>query len=142
MQPAPQEISTCSNCGGALEETPGGRLGCMSCLLRAGIGSEEEVAKDSPSNAFEGDGRFGVYEIDRREDGSLYELGRGAMGVTYRAIDTSLQRKVALKIIKIDIAERSADARERFMREARAAAAIPLRKNIVPSQGAFRIGGW
>ena len=57
-------------------------------------------------------------------DGSLYELGRGAMGVTYRATDTSLQRKVALKIIKIDIAERSADARERFVREARAAAAL------------------
>ena len=36
------------------------------------------------------------------------------MGVTYRATDTSLQRKVALKIIKIDIAPRSADARERF----------------------------
>src|SRR5258707_11030523 len=46
------------------------------------------------------------------------------MGVTYRATDTSLQRKVALKIIKIDIAARSADARERFMREARAAAAL------------------
>ena len=46
------------------------------------------------------------------------------MGVTYRAIDTSLQRKVALKIIKIDVAERSTDARERFMREARAAAAL------------------
>jgi TolB-like protein/predicted Zn-dependent protease/predicted Ser/Thr protein kinase len=124
MQPAPQEISTCSNCGGVLEQTPGGGLGCMSCLLRAGIGSEEEGAQHSTSNAFEDGGRFGVYEIDRREDGSLYELGRGAMGVTYRATDTSLQRKVALKIIKIDIAERSADARERFMREARAAAAL------------------
>ena len=68
--------------------------------------------------------RFGVYEIDCHADGSLCELGRGAMGVTYRATDTSLQRKVALKIIKTDIAERSADARERFMREARAAAAL------------------
>ena len=96
----------------------------MSCLLRAGIGSEEEVAQDSNPNAFEDGGRFGVYEIDRHEDGNLFELGRGAMGVTYRATDTSLQRKVALKIIKIDIAERSADARERFMREARAAAAL------------------
>src|SRR6476661_3586861 len=124
MQLPSQQISTCSNCGGVLEETPGGGLGCMSCLLRAGIGSEEEVARGSTPNTFEGGVRFGVYEIDRREDGSLYELGRGAMGVTYRATDTSLQRKVALKIIKIDIAERSADAHERFMREARAAAAL------------------
>ena len=96
----------------------------MSCLLRAGIGSEEETVQDSTPDAPEGGMRFGVYEIDCREDGRLYELGRGAMGVTYRATDTSLQRKVALKIIKIDIAERSADARERFMREARAAASL------------------
>ena len=124
MQPAAPEVSTCPNCGGVLEETPGGGLGCISCLLRAGVGSEGEVAQDSNQNAFEGSVRFGVYEIDCHPDGSLYELGRGAMGVTYRAIDTSLQRKVALKIIKIDIAERNTDARERFMREARAAAAL------------------
>ena len=124
MQPAAPEVSTCPNCGGVLEETPGGGLGCMSCLLRAGVGSEGEVAQDSNQNAFEGSVRFGVYEIDCHPDGSLYELGRGAMGVTYRATDTSLQRKVALKIIKIDIAERNTDARERFMREARAAAAL------------------
>jgi len=96
----------------------------MSCLLRAGIGSEEETVHDPTPNAFDNGKHFGVYEIDHREDGSVYELGRGAMGVTYRATDTSLQRKVALKIIKTDIAERSADARERFMREARAAAAL------------------
>jgi serine/threonine protein kinase/tetratricopeptide (TPR) repeat protein len=124
MQPSAPEVSTCPNCGGALEKTPSGALGCMSCLLRAGVGSEEETAHGSTPDTFEDGGRFGVYEIDRREDGSLYQLGRGAMGVTYRATDTSLQRKVALKIIKIDIAERSADARERFMREARAAAAL------------------
>ena len=124
MQPASPVASTCPNCGGALEETSGGQLGCMICLLRAGIGSEEELQQDSTHEASEGDGHFGVYEIDRREDGSLYELGRGAMGVTYRATDTTLQRKVALKIIKIDVGERSADARERFMREARAAAAL------------------
>src|SRR5258705_8561614 len=124
MQPAPHEISTCPTCGAVLEETSAGQVGCMSCLLRAGIGGEEEVAQDSTSNAFADGGRFGVYEIDCHADGSLCELGRGAMGVTYRATDTSLQRKVALKIIKIDIAERSADARERFVREARAAAAL------------------
>src|SRR6476660_3869347 len=124
MQPSVRQISTCSNCGGVLEETPGGGLGCMSCLLRAGIGSEEEVAQDSTSDALKGGVRFGVYEIDCHADGSLCELGRGAMGVTYRATDTSLRRKVALKIIKTDIAEGSADARERFVREARAAAAL------------------
>jgi serine/threonine protein kinase/Tfp pilus assembly protein PilF len=96
----------------------------MFCLLQAGIGSEEEVAQDSISDALGCSTRFGVYEIDCHADGNLCELGRGAMGVTYRATDTSLQRKVALKIIKTDIAERSADARERFVREARAAAAL------------------
>jgi serine/threonine protein kinase/Tfp pilus assembly protein PilF len=123
MQPAAPEISTCPTCGGLLEKTADGGLGCMVCLLRAGIGSEEE-AHDSTREALQGDGHFGVYEIDRHEDGSLYELGRGAMGVTYRATDTTLQRKVALKIIKSDIAKRSVEARERFMREARAAAAL------------------
>src|SRR4030095_13280151 len=124
MQPALPQDSTCPNCGGLLEKTPSGGLGCPSCLFRAGSGSEEETLHDSMPDAVEGGLRFGVYEIDCREDGRLYELGSGAMGVTYRATDTSLQRKVALKIIKIDIAERSPDARERFMREARAAAAL------------------
>jgi serine/threonine protein kinase/Tfp pilus assembly protein PilF len=103
--------------------------GCAFCLLQAGIGSEKETVHDSTPDALEGGMRFDVYQVDRREDGGPYELGRGAMGVTYRATDTSLQRKVALKIIKIDIAERSADSRERFMREARAAAAL-RHKNI------------
>jgi len=124
MQLSSQQFLICPTCGAALEETFGGGGGCMFCLLQAGIGSEEEGAQDSTVDALGGSTRFGVYEIDCHADGSLCELGRGAMGVTYRATDTSLQRKVALKIIKTDIAERSADARERFVREARAAAAL------------------
>src|SRR5262245_16587472 len=124
MQSPSQQISTCPTCGAALEETFGGGPGCMFCLLHAGIGSEEETVRDSTPDTLDGGLRFGVYEIDCYADGSLCELGRGAMGVTYRATDTSLQCKVALKIIKTDIAERSADARERFVREARAAAAV------------------
>src|SRR6478609_9364837 len=139
MQRPSQQISTCSNCGGVLEETPGGGLGCMSCLLRAGIGSEEETVHGSTPDALEGGLRFGVYEIDCREDGRLYELGRGAMGVTYRATDTTLQRKVALKIIKTEIAEGSADARERFMREARAAAALRHENIAVIHQFGMRL---
>src|SRR6478672_927885 len=123
MQPAAPEVSTCPNCGGVLEKTTSGELGCMSCLLRAGFGSKATPQESTPNTSVDSE-RFGVYEINRREDGSFYELGRGAMGITYRATDTSLQRKVALKIIKTDIAERSADTRERFMREARAAAAL------------------
>src|SRR5262245_55769409 len=124
MQPPARQGSTCPTCGAALEETIGGGGGCMFCLLQAGIGSEKETVHNSTPDAPEGGMRFGIYEIDCHADGSLCELGRGAMGVTYRATDTSLQRKVALKIIKADIAERSADARERFVREARAAAAL------------------
>jgi eukaryotic-like serine/threonine-protein kinase len=101
----------------------------MVCLLRVGIGGEDDSQQSAlrGSPALEGDERFGAYEIERHPDGSLYELGRGAMGVTYRATDTTLQRKVALKVI--GFARRSTDARERFMREARAAAAL-RHKNI------------
>src|SRR3954464_7850166 len=124
MQSPARQISTCPTCGAALEATFGGGAGGVVCLWQAAIASEQETMHDSTADAPEGGARFGVYEIDCHADGSLCELGRGAMGVTYRATDTSLQRKVALKIIKIDIAARSADARERFMREARAAASL------------------
>jgi hypothetical protein len=47
MQSPSQQSSTCPNCGGELDATPVGGLGCMTYLLRAGTGSEEETVHDS-----------------------------------------------------------------------------------------------
>ena len=63
------------------------------------------------------------YEVLRRGDGSPWELGRGAMGITYKAFDVNLCCEVALKVVNSALLDHPS-ARERFVREARAAAAL------------------
>ena len=67
--------------------------------------------------------QFEPYEILTHPDGSFVELGRGSMGTTYQAVDTTLQFPVALKVIDFKAAGVESN-RERFLREARAAAKL------------------
>jgi serine/threonine protein kinase len=89
---------------------------CPRCLFQPALASPE-----LPQQA--NDGHFHPYKILTNADGSLIELGRGSMGITYRAVDTNLEFSVALKVIHFKVAttERSWDG---FMREAQAAARL------------------
>lgn len=58
------------------------------------------------------------------------EVGRGGMGVVYRARDERLQRRVAIKVLPPELAFQS-DIRERFTREAQTAARLS-HPHIVP----------
>src|SRR5258705_10607897 len=120
MQAQATSAAVCPECGTRLEGGFSRGLGrCMICLLRVGFDDVEEPNEAPLSSVAD---RLGNYRIERRDNGSLWELGRGAMGVTYRALDTSLQRAVALKLIDSEWVKRGAEERQRFVREARTAA--------------------
>jgi tRNA A-37 threonylcarbamoyl transferase component Bud32/CheY-like chemotaxis protein len=72
------------------------------------------------------------YRIEER-------VGRGGMGVVYRAEHLNLRRRAAIKIIAPDLAE-SEGFRERFTREARIAAALQ-HPNIVTVYDAGEVDG-
>jgi serine/threonine protein kinase/Tfp pilus assembly protein PilF len=111
----------CETCRSPIEATSSGDLGCMVCLFDAAL---DRGAEESDLTFATAPDHLGVYTIEHRVDGSAWELGHGAMGITYRAIDKVLDRLVALKIINTNLGSRNAEARKRFMREARAAAAL------------------
>jgi serine/threonine protein kinase len=123
MKAEPQR--TCPNCG---NELSGAIEFCPVCMLRKGLAggvesgesSFEEAVSPTPDHPAQ---RFEHYELVTGADGKPVELGRGAMGVTYKAFDVDLRCSVALKIIN----ERypgDESARLRFLREARAAASV------------------
>jgi len=102
---------------------------CPICILRKAVTRGVQSGKSSPSedtvkptleNAAQ---RFEHYELVAGEDGKPVELGRGAMGITYKAFDLDLLCPVTLKVIS---EQHLGDelARLRFLREARAAASV------------------
>src|SRR5271157_3479109 len=125
MSTEPQR--TCPTCG---NELSGAMEFCPVFMLRKGLAggvesgefsaSEDTVKPTAPEQAVQG---FEHYELVTGEDGKPVELGRGAMGVTYKAFDVDLRLPVTLKLISEKyIGDQSALLR--FLREARAAASV------------------
>jgi len=105
----------CNKCGASLlgDEPLDGY--CLVCLLGTALDQDE-----GPADAT---GLFDHYRLATHPDGTPVELGRGAMGITYRALDINLRCPVALKVIsKQYLGDET--ARLRFLREARTAAKL------------------
>jgi serine/threonine protein kinase/Tfp pilus assembly protein PilF len=136
-----EATSTCQTCGARV---PAGLDFCPVCaLLRAGgkdsapaealnpvSDSERNSAETEPSSRTDPRPhapqivrRFENYEVMLDQDGKPIELGRGAMGITYKAFDNDLRFPVTLKIISEKFVG-DESARLRFLREARAAAKV------------------
>ncbi len=102
----------CENCGGPVAgDAPSGL--CPNCLLRVAIehGAGRALAPFLPKLHY-----FGDYELQR-------EIARGGMGVVYRARQVSLERTVAVKMMRPGLLSSEAEI-ARFHTEAKTAAGL------------------
>ena len=106
----PQEARTCPVCGTKFYATADSEF-CPVCILRGVTGGESTPTGESGSLS-ESTGasteqtdrasqvrRFDHYEVMLNADGRPIELGRGAMGVTYKALDVDLRCPMTIKVV-------------------------------------------
>lgn len=111
------ETEACQMLSGYTQAIRNVELRSTSAALK-GSGSElsfDRAVLEPPTHP-EMLGRIGRYEVERC-------IGSGGMGVVFKAIDTELNRPVAVKVLAPHLARNGA-ARQRFSRESRAAAAV------------------
>jgi hypothetical protein len=100
----------CPVCGTLLADNSDS---CPVCALRGAVNPQTGSVSDTSSEL-----RFEHYWVLTNEDGTPIELGHGAMGVTYKAVDVNLQCTVALKVINARLIGDDS-ARLRFLEEGR-----------------------
>jgi Protein kinase domain len=114
-----RDSGSCQVCGTALHDSS---ESCPVCALRGAL-KPESVLLSAGTAPPDSECRFEHYEVLKSDEGMPIELGRGSMGITYKAVDVRLQCPVALKIISAQLIGDDS-ARLRFLREARAAASV------------------
>ncbi len=141
IQSLETHLSTCSICRSRLDEStaPANEWHALRDFLNDTEGSEATPGKEDmaslqkilgPTDDPRMMGRIATYEI-------VGLLGRGGMGVVFKAFDPSLNRYVAIKMLAPMLMP-SAVFKQRFLREAQSAAAV-VHDNVV---GIHAISEW
>jgi serine/threonine-protein kinase len=121
-----EHLQDCAACRATLEGLTGGERWAEAVRYHLGAspsefeppGEDDEWSLNflAPTDWPDSLGRLGAYEVKG-------VLGRGGMGIVLKAFDPALNRNVAIKVLSAPLANCGA-ARRRFLREARAAAAV------------------